>query len=274
MKLEDVIQRGTRAAQPAIADVATGTIYYVTDETVLERSNGVAWQSLSASVVTPGITQLTGDVTAGPGTGSQAATVPNNTITYAKLQDISATARILARKTAAAGDVEEATLSEILDFIGSATRGDILYRGAATWARLAKGTAGQILTQGANDPAWGNAPSIVFSRGITVTGIITTGLKGIVRIPVACTITRWSIMADVVGSIQFDIFKSAPGTTYPPSTSIVSAAPPKLISDNFDDNATLTGWTTSVAAGDVLGFSVTSVATIARATLQLDFLTS
>lgn len=35
------------------------------------------------------------------------------------------------------------------------TRGDIIYRGASAWARLAKGTAGQVLIQGADDPAWG-----------------------------------------------------------------------------------------------------------------------
>lgn len=36
------------------------------------------------------------------------------------------------------------------------TRGDLTFRGAATWERLAKGVAGQVLVQGANEPAWGN----------------------------------------------------------------------------------------------------------------------
>jgi hypothetical protein len=66
----------------------------------------------------------------------------------------SATAKILARKTASGGVGEECSLSEILDFIGSATRGDILYRGASAWARLPKGATGQVLIQGANDPIW------------------------------------------------------------------------------------------------------------------------
>ena len=39
------------------------------------------------------------------------------------------------------------------------TRGDTLYRGASAVARLAKGTAGQVLGQGANDPAWVNGSS-------------------------------------------------------------------------------------------------------------------
>ena len=84
------------------------------------------------------------------------AQLVNNAVTYAKMQDVSATARILARKTAGAGDPEECTLSEILDFIASAAQGDILYRGASTWARLAAGTSGQFLrTQGAGaNPTW------------------------------------------------------------------------------------------------------------------------
>jgi len=34
------------------------------------------------------------------------------------------------------------------------TRGDIIYRGATSWERLAAGTAGRGLKQGANDPEW------------------------------------------------------------------------------------------------------------------------
>ena len=37
------------------------------------------------------------------------------------------------------------------------TRGDIIFRNATEPARLAKGTAGQFLKQGANDPLWANA---------------------------------------------------------------------------------------------------------------------
>lgn len=97
---------------------------------------------------------LTGDVTAAA--GNNATTVANNAVTYAKMQDVTATSRIIGRKTAGSGDPEECTLSEILDFISSAAQGDILYRGAATWARLAAGTSGQVLqTKGSGaNPQW------------------------------------------------------------------------------------------------------------------------
>ncbi len=82
------------------------------------------------------------------------AALADDAVTYAKIQNVSATSRVLGRKTSGAGDTEELTYSEVLDFVGSATRGDILSRGASTWDRVAKGTTGQVLTQGANDPAW------------------------------------------------------------------------------------------------------------------------
>jgi hypothetical protein len=63
---------------------------------------------------------------------------------------------ILGRATAGVGPVEELTLSQALDLIGSAAQGDLIYRGSAGWQRLPAGTSGQFLkTLGAGaDPAW------------------------------------------------------------------------------------------------------------------------
>jgi hypothetical protein len=47
MILSDVILRGTRAAQPAATTVPAGTLYFVTDESVTERSTAAAWESYS-----------------------------------------------------------------------------------------------------------------------------------------------------------------------------------------------------------------------------------
>lgn len=121
--------------------------------------NSVTNKSISSSMIS-GATFLTdgdkGDITVS--SSGAAWAIDNDAVTYAKMQNISATSKILGRKTASAGDTEECSLSEILDFIGSAAQGDILYRGASAWARLGAGTSGQFLkTQGAGaNPTWAN----------------------------------------------------------------------------------------------------------------------
>lgn len=59
-------------------------------------------------------------------------------------------------------NVSDADLTAIAGLSG--VRGDIIYRDATQWQRLPKGTNGQVLTMGANDPAWGagstSAPTV------------------------------------------------------------------------------------------------------------------
>lgn len=47
--LSDAIRRDTRANQPAATAVSPGTLYYVTDENVTERSSGAAWEDCTDS---------------------------------------------------------------------------------------------------------------------------------------------------------------------------------------------------------------------------------
>ncbi|MET0787204.1 MAG: hypothetical protein ABWY25_10905, partial [Paenisporosarcina sp.] len=122
-RLQDVLLRDTRADQPAATDVAVGTLYFVTDENVIEQSDGTSW--LPYSSTTSGVTQLTGDVTAGPGSGSLVATIPADTVTYAKMQNVSAASRLLGRGTAGTSDVREMTVDSTMtiaaDVLGVAT---------------------------------------------------------------------------------------------------------------------------------------------------------
>ena len=98
----------------------------------------------------------------------------DNSVTYAKLQEISAQFRALGRNSSGAGVVEEVTLSQLLDWIGSAAQGDILFRGASAWERLAAGTDGQILqTQGSGaNPQWVD-PAVALLDSGTVTNQAT-----------------------------------------------------------------------------------------------------
>jgi hypothetical protein len=97
---------------------------------------------------------LTGDVT-GTGTGSFSATIASGAVTNAKMANMTAST-IKARVTGSTGSPEDATLTQVLDLVGSAAQGDILYRSASAWTRLGAGTSGHYLKTngtGAN-PAW------------------------------------------------------------------------------------------------------------------------
>lgn len=90
---------------------------------------------------------------------SASVTIANNSVTYAKMQDITATKRVIGRNTAGAGDPEEVTASQVLDWLGTAAQGQILYRNGTTWVLLDPGTSGQYLKTmgpGAN-PLWASA---------------------------------------------------------------------------------------------------------------------
>jgi hypothetical protein len=99
---------------------------------------------------------------------------------------------------------------------------------------------------------------------------ISTGIKGDLEIPFACTITRWTLLADQSGSIQFDIWKNV-YASYPPTVAntITASAKPIISSALKGQSSTLTGWTTSVAAGDTLRFNVDSASAITRCTISL-----
>jgi len=69
--------------------------------------------------------------------------------------------RVIGRNTAGTGVPESVSLTQLLDWIGSAAQGDLLVRGASAWARLAKGSASQVLAMnsGGTDPEWAANPS-------------------------------------------------------------------------------------------------------------------
>lgn len=124
-----------------------------------------------------------------------------------------------------------------------------------------------IVTGGGLSASPSNIQFIIDGGGAT----ITTGVKGYIEVPYGCTVAGVRLLADQSGSIVIDIWKDT-YANYPPvdADSITAAAPPTITTATKSQDTTLTGWTTSLAEGDVLGFNVDSITTCQRVTLVLD----
>jgi len=91
--------------------------------------------------------------------------------------------------------------------IPSETRGDILFRNASEWARLPKGTQNQILTMGANDPAWGAGGGWSVVEQDSITGSASTELGNFASLDIATDGTYmiiWQAKADGGSSVTLD----------------------------------------------------------------------
>lgn len=149
---------------------------------------------------------------------------------------------------------------------------------ASTSATNASNSASSASTSATNaaNSASSAAASLTSMVGaeivMTIDGIgasLTAGKKGAIEIPFNCTINRWTITADQVGSVQIDINKST-YSGYPTTTSITASATPAISSAQKAQSSTLTGWTTSISAGDILEFEVDGTpSAITLATISL-----
>lgn len=104
-------QHGLRSAQPAATAVNIGTLYFVTDENLTERSDGTVWETFS-----------------------DAGSIANDTVTNAKLANM-ATTTIKGRTTAGTGDPEDLTASQARTVLGLNTTD------APQFGRMGIGTA-------------------------------------------------------------------------------------------------------------------------------------
>lgn len=101
---------------------------------------------------------------------------------------------------------------------------------------------------------------------------ITIGQKGHLEVPFACTITAWTIAADVSGAIKIDVWRDTYANFPPDNTdSLCGGHEPEIAASAQKAQDTDLGDWTSVAlvAGDILAFNVDSCTTITRVTLSL-----
>lgn len=118
--------------------------------------------------------------------------------------------------------------------------------------------------------ASGSGGTVSGSFGITVDGggdTVTTGLKGFVTIPYDMTITGWQIIGDQSGSIVFDIWATSYASAPPTNSNTITGGNEPSASASQKAQGGVTSWTTTLTAGDIIGFNVDSVSGFERVNL-------
>ncbi|MBA7559941.1 hypothetical protein ES708_01559 [subsurface metagenome] len=103
--------------------------------------------------------------------------------------------------------------------------------------------------------------------------VITTGEKGHLELPFACTLNAWTLISDVPGAIVIDIWKDNYANFPPDNNDAMPGAgkePTIAATNQKGQDLDISDWASvAIAAGDILAFNVDSCASIKRVTLSL-----
>jgi hypothetical protein len=261
LKESDVAAKGDLYG--ATADDTVGVLTVGANGTRLTADSaevtGMKWETPKV-VSTDVIWDAKGDLAGGTGAD-----------TAAKLTVGANDTRLTADSAEATGMKWETPKTVATDVIWD-TKGDIAgATGADTATKLAAGANDTVLTADSGE-ATGLKWKDWTAGGIAVILQAPAASDQVdVVVPFACTITAVTLLADASGSIVVDIWKDT-YANFPPTDAdtITAAAVPTISTATKSQDSTLTGWTTSVTAGDVLRFNVDSVTTITRCLVHLD----
>jgi len=116
------------------------------------------------------------------------------------------------------------------------------------------------------------------SFGFTADGsssTLTTGVTGYITLKESGTITGWSITADGSSpTCTIDVWKIATGTVLPTVANTIFGTKPALSSGNAKVGTCpgdCTGWTTTLANHDIIGFNIDAVTVATKLTFQIEY---
>lgn len=92
---------------------------------------------------------------------------------------------------------------------------------------------------------------------------IATGMKGYLTVDFNCTIQQVTMLNDQSATATVDLWVCSYANFAPPThpavgDKITSSTPPSTTAALKSQNSTLSGWTTSIAAGSIIGYDVTA----------------
>ena len=269
---------GSWQAVPALTDGDKGDITVSASGATWTIDNGVVTVAKISATGTPG----SGNFLRGDGSWSTATasiadadygditvsssgtvwTIDNDVVTYAKMQNVSATDRLLGRDAAGAGDVEELTVGGGIEFTTtggiqtSAFTGNVTKSAGGTSLTIANGVvAPAMLTTGG--PSWDGSSNLTVTGDLTVSG---NDIKSSTATAITMSGTDVSIAGDL--TVTGNDIKSSSATAMSLSGADVS----------MQGNTSFKNYTEGVVAIGTVG--ATHTFDLANGTVQTATLTS
>lgn len=150
------------------------------------------------------------------------------------------------------GGVQSLAVTTHLYMTGISTSGvpTTAHPACADLSDAGSGCSGSSSTPVHSFTAYFNSPGTALTSGQTVYVVASA----------SCTVLNWSILVDT-GTATVDVWKITSTTALPTITNTITAsATPAIATGTKAASSTLTGWTTSVASGDVVGINLKTVA--------------